>query len=147
MIMMEAFALVHINVGFLSTAPNSMSRLTAAERYLIDRIRESDAEAWRQLVDRYHGRLRAFAARELPSPSDADDIVQETFIGLLQSLGGFRGDSSLETFLFLILRRRVADYYRRRRPPTSAEVADSSKPNDEDELYSAEMTASKSTRF
>lgn len=80
---------------------------------LIEAIRGGDAQAWSQLVAEYHGRLLAFARSQLGQESDAEDAVQETFVGLLKSLSGFRGEASLETWLFQILRRRIADQYRR----------------------------------
>lgn len=80
---------------------------------LIEAIRGGDAQAWSQLVAEYHGRLLAFARSQLRQESDAEDAVQETFVGLLKSLGDFRGEASLETWLFQILRRRIADQYRR----------------------------------
>lgn len=80
---------------------------------LIEAIRGGDAQAWSQLVAEYHGRLLAFARCQVGQESDAEDVVQETFVGLLKSLSGFRGEASLETWLFQILRRRIADQYRR----------------------------------
>ncbi|MBI1310966.1 sigma-70 family RNA polymerase sigma factor [bacterium] len=80
---------------------------------LIKAIRGGDAQAWSQLVAEYHGRLLAFARTQLRQESDAEDAVQETFVSLLKSLSGFRGEASLETWLFQILRRRIADQYRR----------------------------------
>lgn len=91
-----------------------MTRFSAAEEFLVDKVRQGDAEAWQQLVARFQGRLLAYARRELPGEADADDVLQETFIGLLQTLPGFRGEASLETLLFRILRRRIADFFRRR---------------------------------
>jgi RNA polymerase sigma-70 factor, ECF subfamily len=89
-----------------------MNALTEAERYLLDAVRRGDEQGWPQLVDRYQGRLLAFARQRVRNASDAEDLVQETFIGLLRGLERFRGDSSLETYLFSILRRRVMDAHR-----------------------------------
>ncbi len=91
-----------------------MNQLSAAEQYLLEQTRRADAQAWQQLVARYQGRLFLYAQQELPDQADADDVVQETFLGFLQSLPGFRGEASLETFLFRILRRRIAEFFRRR---------------------------------
>ena len=115
-----------------------MTRLSAAEQYLLEQIRQGDADAWRQLVGRYHGRLIAFATRDLPSPADAEDAVQETFVSLLQGINKFRSDASLETYLFVILRRRIADTYRRR-GRTSFDDSDGVASN---QLRSRDMTAS-----
>ena len=84
-----------------------------ADQFLIEQIRDGSEDGWSQLVGRYHGRLLAFARSQLRDKSQADDIVQETFIGFLKGLERFRTKSSLETYLFTILRRRLVDSFRR----------------------------------
>ena len=80
------------------------------DRYLIDAIRTGDAEAYRQLVQRFSGRLTACAARRLRGTGvDAEDAVQETFVGLLQSIHRLDNVRSLEAYLFRILRNKIAD--------------------------------------
>ncbi len=64
---------------------------------------------------RYQGRLLAFARGRGISAADAEDLVQETFLHLLRGLDSFRGEASLETYLFLMLRRRVVEWLRGRR--------------------------------
>ena len=92
-----------------------MSELTQAERVLLAGIREGDADAWRQLIDRYSGRLLAFAQSRLGDAAEAEDLLQETFMSFLTVLGDFRERSSIETYLFTILRRRIIDWRRSRR--------------------------------
>lgn len=87
--------------------------LTETEQLLLNQVRSGDRAGWDQLVDRFQGRLLAFARNQLPQLADAEDTVQETFVSLLQSLDRFRGEASLETWLFQLLRRRVADHHRR----------------------------------
>jgi len=84
-----------------------------AESYLIDAVRAGDQRAWREVIDRFEGRLVSFARRMLAQPSDAEDIVQETFMGLLRSLPTYDRDRSLETYLFAILRNKLHDQFRR----------------------------------
>ena len=93
-----------------------MSQLNQADRFLLQAVRAGDADAWRQLVERFHGRLLAFAQSRLggAASADAEDLCQDTFVGFLKSLPGFREESALETFLFTILRRRIVDYFRAR---------------------------------
>ena len=79
-----------------------MAEASEADRYLIDQIARGNADAWSQLVARYHGRLLAFARSRLPRAQDADDFVQETFLRFLQSFRTFRAGASIETFLFTI---------------------------------------------
>ena len=51
--------------------------------------------------------------RLLGSPADPDDLTQETFIRVYKSLTGFRGDSSVRTWVLSIARRVCADQIRR----------------------------------
>jgi len=93
---------------------DSMGELSEAEGYLLRQIRNGDAEGWRQLVSRYQGRLVAFARGKIRQSADAEDLVQDTFIGFLKSLPGFRGEASIETYLFTILRRKIINWMRGR---------------------------------
>lgn len=91
-----------------------MHEQSEADRYLMQEIRRGSPEAWSQLLDRYQGRLIAFARRRAPTGSDPEDLVQDTFLQFLRGLTQFREEASLETFLFLILRRRLAELHRGR---------------------------------
>ena len=92
-----------------------MSALTQAEKYLLDQIRQGSAEGWSQLVDRYQGRLVAFARHKLRGSADAEDLVQETFMSFLKGLAEFRQQASFETYLFVILRRKIINFCRGKR--------------------------------
>lgn len=87
--------------------------LTEAESFLIDAARAGDQQAWREVITRYEGRLTSFARRMLAQSSDAEDIVQETFIGLMRSLPNYDRTRSLETYLFAILRNKLHDHFRK----------------------------------
>jgi RNA polymerase sigma factor (sigma-70 family) len=91
-----------------------MAELTQADRYLLDQIRRGNGEGWSALVERYQGRLLAFARGRLKQAADAEDIVQETFFHFLKGLPNFREDASVETYLFTILRRKLVDHFRGR---------------------------------
>jgi len=86
-----------------------------ADEFLVERIRQGDEAAWRQLIERFQGRLLAFARSRLARFSDAEDLVQETFIGFAQSLTHFDASRSLETYLFTILRYKLCDQLRARK--------------------------------
>src|SRR4051812_9869982 len=92
-----------------------MTQWTEAERFLLERVRQRDGDAWAQLVARYEGRLVAFARARGVSAADAEDFVQDAFLHLLRGLDSFRGEASLETYLFLLLRRRIIEWLRGRR--------------------------------
>jgi len=80
------------------------------DKYLITAIQEGDAVAFRQLVDRFSGRLKAYAARRLSGTGlDPEDAVQESFLGLLEGLGRLGNVRSLEAYLFRILQNKIVD--------------------------------------
>ncbi|MGH9362722.1 MAG: RNA polymerase sigma factor, partial [Thermoanaerobaculia bacterium] len=90
------------------------ARANEGDRYLVSRIQAGDEEAFRQLVDRFTGRLKAYAQRKLGRGSaEADDVIQETFLGLLENLHRLSGVRSLEAYLFTILKNKVIDVMRR----------------------------------
>ncbi|HZL37615.1 MAG TPA: RNA polymerase sigma factor [Tepidisphaeraceae bacterium] len=119
-----------------------MSEQSEAERFLLERIRGGDAGAWAQLLRRYQGRLLAFARGRGVKAADAEDFVQDTFLLFLRALPDFRAQASLETYLFVILRRRISDHFRGRghkdRAAQSLDARDSSSTG----LAAADPTAS-----
>lgn len=100
-----------------------------ADQYLVEQIRSGDESAWRQLIDRFSGRLLAFARARTSSLSDAEDLVQEAFIGFLNSATHFDTSRSLETYLFTILRYKLYDLLRQKKIKTI------SQPDDEGEWW------------
>lgn len=82
------------------------------------------------MIARYEGRLGAFARSRLRGVADADDAVQETFLGFLQSLPNYDSSRSLETYLFAIARYKIGDACRRRRIPIAADFA-----TDEEQMH------------
>jgi len=89
-----------------------------ADRYLIERIREGDSDAWQNLIDRYEGRLMAFTNSRVRNRASSEDIVQEAFVGFLVSLPNYDGGRPLESYLFSICAYKLTDHLRRegRRP-------------------------------
>ncbi|MCA9186097.1 MAG: RNA polymerase sigma factor [Pirellulaceae bacterium] len=85
---------------------------------LIDRIRQGDTQAWDDLIGRYEGRLLAFCDSRLRDRHASEDIVQETFIGFLNSLPNYDSRRPLESYLFSICAHKLTDHLRRegRRP-------------------------------
>jgi RNA polymerase sigma factor (sigma-70 family) len=89
-----------------------MSRITEAEQYLIDQIRAGSEDAWSRFVEKYRRRLLNFARSRLPRRADAEDLIQDTFVAFISGLARWRGEASLETYLFTILRRKIINTYR-----------------------------------
>ena len=95
-----------------------MKKNNEIDRALIRRIRGGDTDAWNDLIGRYEGRLLAFVDSRLSNRSASEDIVQEAFIGFLNSLPNYDGNRSLESYLFSICAYKLTDHLRRegRRP-------------------------------
>ncbi len=79
---------------------------------LLNAIRRRQSDAWAQLIQQYQGRLVNFAMARLKQRADAEDVVQDTFVSFIRGLDSFRGQASLETYLFTILRNKIIDRYR-----------------------------------
>ena len=92
-----------------------MGEMTQAELYLLDQIRQGNDRAWSQFVQRYHGRLFAYARQQLGQAADAEDMVQEVFVSFIRALNTYRAESSVESFLFVILRRKIISEYRKKK--------------------------------
>ncbi|MEO7910670.1 MAG: sigma-70 family RNA polymerase sigma factor [Roseiflexaceae bacterium] len=81
--------------------------LHADEQRLVDSLRAGDESAFETLIDRYHNQLVRLAMLYVPSRAVAEDVVQETWLGVLQGLARFEGRSSLKTWIFRILTNRA----------------------------------------
>lgn len=74
-----------------------------AELSLIDALRQGDGDAFGRLVDQYHTRLRRVARLYVSNRAVADEVVQDTWEGVIQGIWAFEGRSSLRTWIFRIL--------------------------------------------
>lgn len=72
------------------------------DRALLQSLRGGDPSAFEGLVITYGPRLRATAMRLVKNESDANDVVQETFLSAFRSLDSFEGNSQIGTWLHRI---------------------------------------------
>jgi RNA polymerase sigma-70 factor (ECF subfamily) len=84
-----------------------------SDRLLIQQIRKGDPQAWESLISRYEGRLLAFVDRRLHDRAASEDVVQESFIGFLNSLPNYDEQRELQTYLFTIASHKLTDHLRR----------------------------------
>ncbi|MFY9254619.1 MAG: RNA polymerase sigma factor [Fuerstiella sp.] len=97
------------------------------DKRLVKRIRDGEADAWKECIDLYEGRLLAFIRSRLSDRSSAEDIVQETFMGFLKALPNYDENTPLESWLFSIAAHKLIDAMRRsgRRPTVPLMLPDS----------------------
>jgi RNA polymerase sigma-70 factor (ECF subfamily) len=74
---------------------------------LVERLRAGDEAAFASIVDRYDRQLRRLARTFVRTDALADDVVQETWLAVLNGIDRFEERSSLKTWLFRILVNRA----------------------------------------
>jgi RNA polymerase sigma-70 factor (ECF subfamily) len=74
---------------------------------LLVRVRAGDEAAFLALVDRHQAMLLRLASSFVPSTAVAEEVVQDTWLGVLRGLDGFAGRSSFKTWLLRILVNRA----------------------------------------
>jgi RNA polymerase sigma-70 factor, ECF subfamily len=108
--------------GKLVTAP-------AEERALILRVQRGDTAAFEALVGGYVRRARAIAMRLMRNPDDADDLVQDAFLRVLQKIESVDPDRPFGPWFFRVLVNTGLDTHRRHRTrQTQDETAEVASP-------------------
>jgi RNA polymerase sigma-70 factor (ECF subfamily) len=70
---------------------------------LVDALRAGDESAFASLIDRYYDTMVRVARLHVATREAAEDVVQETFLGVIQGIDRFEARSSLRTWMFRIL--------------------------------------------
>jgi RNA polymerase sigma-70 factor, ECF subfamily len=73
------------------------------ERALIQALRAGDEAAFAELVDRYSASMIRLAQGYVRSRAVAEEVVQDSWVGVLRGIGRFEGRSTLKTWIFRIL--------------------------------------------
>jgi RNA polymerase sigma-70 factor (ECF subfamily) len=80
---------------------------------LIDAAQAGDQRALFALLERHQAQIYRFGLKLCRNPEDAQEVLQETMLTVAKSLPGFRGQSSLSTWLYTIARSFCAKQRRR----------------------------------
>ncbi|MCK5439794.1 MAG: RNA polymerase sigma factor [Gemmatimonadetes bacterium] len=115
------------------TSERKRAAAQSTDEELLDGARRGDDSAFRLLVERYEGRVAATVIGMLGNGEEAEDAGQETFIRFYRSLGKFRGESSIGTYLTRIAINQSLDAIKRRQRWTKRFVS-----RDEEEVMLAE---------
>ena len=75
----------------------------AEEQRLLEALRRGEEPAFVALVERYHGRLLRLALLYVPNRAVAEEVVQDTWQGVLVGLARFEGRASLRSWIYRIL--------------------------------------------
>jgi RNA polymerase sigma-70 factor (ECF subfamily) len=74
---------------------------------LLAGLRAGDSDAFEEIVRRYSGSMLALARTFVPSRAVAEEVVQETWLGVINGIDRVEGRSSLKTWIFRILSNRA----------------------------------------
>jgi RNA polymerase sigma-70 factor (ECF subfamily) len=79
------------------------STLSSEDLGIVDRLRAGDEAAFMELVQRHQAGMFRVARMYVSSQAVAEEVVQDTWIGVLHGIGRFEGRSSLRTWIYRIL--------------------------------------------
>lgn len=83
---------------------------------LVDALLAGDEKAFGVVVNRYNRAMIRLAMAYVPSRAVAEEVAQDAWLAMVQGLSGFKGQSSLKTWLFgILLNRAKTKGYRERR--------------------------------
>lgn len=100
--------------------PNTNSGLTDAE--LLNRFRQGEESAFRELVNRYKNSLYAFLRRFINQQDLVEDVFQDTFLQLFTSRDSFDAERPLRPWLFTIAANKAKDALRKMHRQNAVEM-------------------------
>jgi RNA polymerase sigma-70 factor (ECF subfamily) len=96
----------------------------SADADLVRRALARDDTAFRTIMERYNRRLYRIARSILRNDAEAEDVVQEAYVSAFTHLDGFRGESTLATWLSRITMNEALGRLRRERPAVDLAVVE-----------------------
>lgn len=116
---------------------------------LIARAADGDHAAFQALVERHRSMVYRVAYQFAGNHHDAEDIAQEVFIKVYRSLGRFRQDAQLSSWMYRIVMNACIDHRRRHSPAGAAPFGEEAEhkmlntpeetPGPEDRAYAGEL--------
>lgn len=86
---------------------------TLSDQELLDGLCAASEPHFNELYRRYFDRIYAYVQNRLRNHADSEEIVQETFTAVFRSLDGYRGQSSLLSWVYGIAKNTVNNHIRR----------------------------------
>lgn len=87
----------------------------ATDVELIEAVLKGDQERFRELVERYQGRLVNYLYRLMRDYGEANDLAQEVFFKVYQALDRYNPEYKFSTWLFRVAQNAAIDQIRKRR--------------------------------
>lgn len=93
-----------------------------SDEQLIELHLSGDPRGMEAIYDRYFDRIYRLAYSKLGNAPDAEDVTSAVFMKLCRSLGTFRGDSKLSTWIYTVSNNAITDFLRKKRPALSLDA-------------------------
>jgi RNA polymerase sigma-70 factor (ECF subfamily) len=113
-----------------SPANSDAVPLSDPDLEVVRRAQAGDFTAFEELVGRFQDRVYALALRIVGEPHDAEDVVQQTFLSLIEHLRDFRGDSVVVGWVLRIAANHALKILRKRRGLRTVPLATASEPEE-----------------
>ena len=97
---------IHMPATIMKTKP---APVTTGEAALVASLRQGDDGAFDELVNRHHSALIRMAMGYVADREVAEEVVQDTWMAVIESLDRFEGRSSLRTWIFGIMIHKAKD--------------------------------------
>lgn len=80
----------------------------------LEALKSGSREAYNSLVEMFSEKIFNFSLNILQNTEDAEDITQETFVTIYQSVSQFKGDSKLSTWIYTIALNKCREHLRKK---------------------------------
>jgi RNA polymerase sigma-70 factor, ECF subfamily len=88
--------------GSLSILAGAQAGVSQEDARILRGLRAGIDEAYEELIERFQQPVYSMVFRLLGNPNDASDVVQDVFLKVFRSVGAFREQSSLRTWIYRI---------------------------------------------
>ncbi len=96
----------------------------ASDLELVRRIKQSDDEAFREMVERYHSRVYSLSYGVLRNAEDAEEATQDTFLTLYRKIGTFDESKKFFSWFYRVALNSAYSRARRRKPAITVSLDD-----------------------
>jgi len=95
------------------TGVGSTARVEVTDEALMTRYQRGDLAAFGTLVDRHKTPIFNFVLRQIKVPPQAEDLVQEVFLRIIESASSFKHEAKFTTWAYTIARNLCIDHMRK----------------------------------
>ena len=85
------------------------------EQFLIEKLKQGDESAFKKILETWQDMVFNTAIGILQNAEDAEDVAQEVFVQIFESIKGFKAESKFSTWLYRITVSKALDHLRKKK--------------------------------